>query len=427
MKLLQRNYYLSIVLCVLHSALNISTEVKARENISDAQLIEEITNEHDESAYSLLDPSLVTLVRSPKRKIMKVLIVVKFFPKLSETFVMNQMTGLLSLGHDVYVYAEKREATDKVHDNVVKYNLIDRTYYGELPPDLHSFDVAVCQFGPRGIKFLEIKKKYNLKTKVVTFFRGGDISTHVHNNPGCYNTLFAEGDWFLTNCNFFRKRLRRLGSPPDRTGIHYSSIDCSRFAYKKRRLQADGIFHLVTTGRLVEKKGIEDALVALKKVIQVNPKVDYTIIGSGELKHKLIALAHELGLKNHVRFVGWKTQDEIVAIMKHCHLFLLPSVQAKDMNEDAIPNTLKEAWACGLPAICTDHGGIPEVVIDGVNGYLVKERNPSMLAERILYLMERPHMWNILGKNGRQLVEKKFDLPNQSLDLEAILYRVIAR
>lgn len=361
------------------------------------------------------------------KKVMKILIVVKFFPKLSETFVMNQVTGLLDLGHDVYVYAEKRESTDKVHDNVLKYNLLSRTYYGELPPNLDTFDVAVCQFGPRGIKFLDIKRKYKLRTKVVTFFRGGDISTYVHNNPGGYTQLFAEGDHFLTNCNFFKKRLLKLGSPIDRTHIYYSSIDCSIFPYKTRKTSTDGIFHLVTTGRLVEKKGIENALVALKKVIEVNPKVDYTIIGSGELKQKLIALAKELGVWNHVKFVGWKTQNEIAQIMKKCHLFLLPSKQAKNMNEDAIPNTLKEAWACGLPAICTNHGGIPEVLVDGINGFIVKENSPEMIADRILFLMKRPDLWNVLGKNGRMCVEKKFELERQSVKLESILYNVIAR
>lgn len=132
---------------------------------------------------------------------LKILIVTTTFPKLSETFVINQVNGLLSKGHDVYIFAEKQEG-GKIHEDVIKHNLIARTYYKTLPADIDSYDVVICQFGPLGKKFLVEKKARGLKAKLVTFFRGFDISKYLRKNPEGYVELFEEGDLFLPNCEF---------------------------------------------------------------------------------------------------------------------------------------------------------------------------------------------------------------------------------
>lgn len=353
---------------------------------------------------------------------LKILMVTTTFPKISETFVINQVTGLLARGHDVYVFAEKKEAAQKVHEDVTKYDLVKRTYYETLPADLDSYDVVICQFGPLGKKFLAEKKARGITAKLVTFFRGFDVSRYLKNKENPYEELFQEGDLFLPNCEYFKKRILSLGAPAEKTLVHYSSIDCSRFKMRTAPLD-DDFLYLVTTGRLVEKKGIDDALRALPQVIKKHPNVQYIVIGDGapRVKKKLQDLCHELELEDYVTFAGWRTQAEVAHYLSKAHIFLLPCVTASDGDEDAIPNVLKEAMACGVPVISTSITGIPEIIIDGYNGLLVNEHDFDALAKKVDYLLTQPELCKTFAQRGRQVVEEKFEISKKADELEKIL------
>jgi colanic acid/amylovoran biosynthesis glycosyltransferase len=87
-----------------------------------------------------------------------------------------------------------------------------------------------------------------------------------------------------------------------------------------------------------------------------------------------------------------------------------PSITAENGDQEGIPNVLKEAMALGLPVISTLHGGIPELVEDGVSGFLVKERDVDSLAERLAYLVDHPETWSKMGSEGRACIEKDYDM-----------------
>lgn len=112
-------------------------------------------------------------------------------------------------------------------------------------------------------------------------------------------------------------------------------------------------------------------------------------------------------------------------ILNNAHLFIAPSVTAKDGNQDAPINVLKEAMAMGLPAISTDHGGIPELVEDGVSGFLVPERDVDALVEKLGYLIEHPEIWTEMGRAGRAYVEAHYDLNKLNDQLVAIYRQVL--
>ena len=167
---------------------------------------------------------------------------------------------------------------------------------------------------------------------------------------------------------------------------------------------------MATTGRLVEKKGIEYAIRAVAQVAQQYPNLTYSIIGDGPLRDRLKALIHELKAESYIHLLGWKNEAEIIQILDQCHLFMAPSVTAKDGNQDAPINVLKEAMAMGLPVISTRHGGIPELVEDGVSGYLVPERDVDALVEKLNSLLAHPEHWGAMGQAGRSFVERYYDL-----------------
>jgi colanic acid/amylovoran biosynthesis glycosyltransferase len=100
--------------------------------------------------------------------------------------------------------------------------------------------------------------------------------------------------------------------------------------------------------------------------------------------------------------------------------FLAPSVTAADGNQDAPVNTLKEAMAMGLPVISTYHGGIPELVEDGVSGFLVPERDAKAIAQKLDYLISHPEIWVQMGRSGRRQVEDKYDMEKLNDELVKI-------
>lgn len=412
-------------------------------------------------------------------KPMKIAFIVWRFPALSEAFILNQITGLIDRGHDVRIHPVNglpKNYTGKVHPVVEEYNLMERAYlppvvpenislrfikgiglllknlpygslktlqlfankYGEEVASLKSFyrtaallqdgeyDIIHCQFGTLAPIALAYRDAGIIKGKLITTFRGIDISKYVQENGiDVYEQLFCEGEFFLGNCKFFGDRAISLGCDPTKLIIHGSGLDCSKFAFKPRSFPTDGKVKIATTGRLVEKKGIEYGIRAVAKLVESYPNIEYNIIGGGDLKAELEQLIAELNVGNVVKLLGWKQQKEIVEILDNCHIFMAPSVTAADGNQDAPVNTLKEAMAMGMPVISTFHGGIPELVEDGISGYLVPERNADAIATRLKFLLECPELWQSMGKAGRKRVEAKYDMNKLNDELVAIYQQML--
>jgi colanic acid/amylovoran biosynthesis glycosyltransferase len=109
-------------------------------------------------------------------------------------------------------------------------------------------------------------------------------------------------------------------------------------------------------------------------------------------------------------------------VLAQSHILIAPSVTAADGDEEGIPNTLKEAMAMGLPVISTVHAGIPELVNDGVSGFLVPERDVEALADRLMRLVDQPETWAAMGRAGRRQIEAEFDTDRLNDDL-LVLYK----
>ena len=159
-------------------------------------------------------------------------------------------------------------------------------------------------------------------------------------------------------------------------------------------------------GRLVEKKGHEYSIKAIAKAIINHKNIIYLIAGDGHLRNKLESLVSELGIKNHVKFLGAVEQEEALKLYQQAHIFILPSVTSSNGDQEGIPVVLMEAQSAGLPVISTYHSGIPEAVIDGKSGFLVPEKDVNALAQKMEYLIEHPEVWPEMGRCGREFVER---------------------
>jgi len=303
-----------------------------------------------------------------------------------------------------------------------------------------SYDIIHCQFGTYGLLGASLRDMGAISGALVTTFRGFDISEYPrHQGEDVYQRLFERGDLFFANCDFFRQRVIELGGDADNIFVHRSSIDCDKFSFRPRQLAPTNetaadtektdkkiLLQLVTVGRLTEKKGLAYGIRAVAQLLenaQFADKFDvqYDILGEGALRADLQQLIQQLGLTDCVHLRGKKQQTEIIDALSQAHLFIAPCVTASNGDQDAPINTLKEAMAMGLPVVSTWHGGIPELVEDGVSGYLVPERDVDAIAHRLTELITHPETWSQMGAAGRAKVLADYEL-NQLNDELVIHY-----
>ena len=159
-------------------------------------------------------------------------------------------------------------------------------------------------------------------------------------------------------------------------------------------------------GRLEAAKGFSDLIRAAALLQPANPRLCVVIAGAGPDLESLKSQANELGVSGIVRFLGF--QADVQLVFDSLDVFCMPSLC------EALPFALLEAMASGLPAVATTAGGIPEVILHGCTGFLVRPREPAVIAKKLQVLISDPLLRKQLGENGRQRVRHDFTEKNMT-------------
>jgi colanic acid/amylovoran biosynthesis glycosyltransferase len=285
-------------------------------------------------------------------------------------------------------------------------------------------DAIVAHFGPNGLKALQLRELGITAAPIVTLFHGHDLSRWTRRHgPRGYRRLFSESERMLAISEHGRSKLVELGCPPDKVGVHRVGVDVSVRLWTPPRsgdARPSG-FRLLSVGRLVEKKGFEFALRAVRLALTRYPELRYELIGDGPLRAALEALASRLGIAHRVRFHGHLAREAVESIRSRADLLLVPSVTSTDGDEEGIPVVLMEAMAAGVPVIATRHGAIPELVIDNDTGLLVPERDSQALADALTRMMGDSHLRARLARGARKRVVAQHDLTRQNDELLRLL------
>lgn len=204
------------------------------------------------------------------------------------------------------------------------------------------------------------------------------------------------------------QELARVAPDPSRIGLVYHGLDLSRFPRPPDR-KRNGPFTLLSVGRLVAKKGYDDLLAALTRL---PADLDWRLvhIGGGELSPDIRAEAARLKLENRIDWRGKQDQDAVIAAMRSADLFVLPSKIAADGDRDGLPNVLMEAASQHLPILSTQVSAIPEFVQDGVHGRLVPPSNPAALADAIAQMAANPTASQAMAHAARERLLADFDM-----------------
>ena len=177
---------------------------------------------------------------------------------------------------------------------------------------------------------------------------------------------------------------------------------------------------LLYTGRLAAVKGLPILLESLVTLKASHPDLLLTVVGDGSDRKLLEQLTNQLGLTDHVNFVGYQSQAKVRQYMQETDVFVLPSFA------EGLPVSLMEALAAGVPVVTTQIAGVGELVESGINGYLVPPGNPHLLAERIGSLLSDPALRNQFGAAGRVKVAQEFDIQQEAAWLCQIMTAALA-
>jgi colanic acid/amylovoran biosynthesis glycosyltransferase len=219
--------------------------------------------------------------------------------------------------------------------------------------------------------------------------------------------------------------LENLGCPRSKIRVHPVAVDIAKFE-NIRTPRPSSDLKLISVARLVEKKGIEYSIRAVAALLRQGHRIEYQIIGQGELYGKLGSLIRELGVAKQIRLLGPKLHPEVSSHLSRADVFLAPSITAANGDEEGIPTCILEAMSSGLPVISTRHSGIPEVVQDGINGLLVPERDSEALAAAIARLACAPELCSELGTEGRKFIEQNRDARNINFRIQQLYEGLLA-
>jgi glycosyltransferase involved in cell wall biosynthesis len=176
---------------------------------------------------------------------------------------------------------------------------------------------------------------------------------------------------------------------------------------------------IFTLGRLIELKGHRYLINALS-LLQKEPKPHLIIGGDGPLRESLEAQAHDKGVADRVTFLGTLPYQSTPKWYSAADIYVQPSLVDRDGNTEGLGMTVMEALACGTPCVGTNVGGIPDVVKDGLNGFLVKPADPSDLSDKINTLLTDEVLRKRLGTQGMHMMQDTFSWENKAMELAEI-------
>ena len=216
----------------------------------------------------------------------------------------------------------------------------------------------------------------------------------------------ATAAWTATCTAVNAEHLRRLSPSADRVHLVYHGIDTRRFPAPPRpvRVDADGRdpanpVRLLSVGRAVDKEGYDDLLNALARLPR-DLHWRFAHIGDGPLVGALRAQAQSLGIADRVQWRGPQTHATVLDAYRSADIFVLPCRVSVDGDRDGLPNVLLEAQSQRVACVSTTVSGIPELIVDQMTGVLVPPRAPAKLAEALATLMRDPAARNRLSTAG---------------------------
>jgi glycosyltransferase involved in cell wall biosynthesis len=365
--------------------------------------------------------------------------ILKGYPRISETFISNEILLLEKLGFPIHLFSMRRPRENFTHQSVNRIqaavDYLPETLLRPLPRLLyHNCRLAAQR--PRGYaralkmayqRFLRTRKSATIKH----LFQAGylvrhlmpdrqiiHLHAHFAHSPASVAmfasllsglpfsfTAHAKDIYtsdprqlrqkaalakFVVTCTEYNRQYLMTLCNREPVGIHriYHGIDTRLFSFRADRISpAKAPYRILTVARLTAKKGLPTVYRALKALNDEGIAFEHTLIGDGEDREKILTVIKGLGLTHRTRWLGTQPHEVVLNHYKQSHLFVLGCEVAPNGDRDGIPNVLFESMAMGVPVVATRVSAIPELVGNGKTGLLVAPGQPQQLAEAMLKML----------------------------------------
>ncbi len=351
----------------------------------------------------------------------RVCYLLKRFPRLSQTFVLNELLELERQGVDVVVVAREpsvelvanerlEELRAPVHylPTAADSNAIADVVNGLQPTHVHA------HFATWGAEHaLEVHRRTGVSYSFTA--HATDIYRAALDRNALVDRL-AAARAVVTVSEANRVHLQSLLTAAGRSGVVrriYNGLDLDRLSIDPVERQPNLV---VSVGRLIEKKGFPDLVAAVGRL---DASTRCVIAGDGPDSDSLRGQVDELGLGDRVLLAGAVTANDALALIARATVFALPCVIGADGDRDALPTVLLEAMALGTPAISTDVNGVPEMLGEGC-GIVVPQRDPGALATAIEQLLAAPSRRSEIAAAARARMTQRFDIRRNVAELRAL-------
>lgn len=291
---------------------------------------------------------------------------------------------------------------------------------------VHANNATVFIFSSIPIKLSRAKLVYHLHDALLTPDRGGNINKFALRLIDIFIRYFS--DKVIVVSNFVKNTVLELDKSQmvnRKIQVIYNGLDLNssrKDGFFRNRPVNEKRIRLLSFGTLSERKGfhlgIESASI-LKHKYSVN--LEYKILGEGYYKSDLLKLAKKLGVKEEVQLLGF--QENVRTYIKQAYIILIPSVW-----QDPLPLAVIESMRDQKVVIATRVGGIPEMIEDGITGFLVSLDNaPEEIAEKVVYLLRHPEVAKRVAKNAGRRVREYFNIDRMAEEIRQVYLSVVDR
>jgi glycosyltransferase involved in cell wall biosynthesis len=394
---------------------------------------------------------------------------VSTWPRLSATFVLNEVIAVERSGVSVRIFSVKDPDGEPVHPAVAQ--VAARVCYLSLPRHwkaaAHANLRVLCRHPGRYARTLLYVLRRRRPGILRSFFQAGYLAWNLLREPVAHlhahfahapaltamlthrmtgvpytftahaRDLYVEtpsellraqaerAQAVITCTEYNRQHLAREIGPAATGKLHcvYHGLDLSQFAFPWPRVPAPGPPIILSVARLVEKKGLRDLIAAADILRRRGRDFRVEILGDGPLRQALEAQVTGLGLSDRVQLLGTQTHDRVRRAYQRASVFALPCVIMDDGDRDGIPNVLLEAMGSGVPVVSTPVSGIPELIESERDGLLVPPSDPPRLADALERLLTEPESGERLARAARAKIEARFAVEQGAAQLLALFQR----
>ncbi len=399
--------------------------------------------------------------------------IVSGWPRLSETFILNEVLAVERSGVPLRIFSIKDPDGEPVHARVaqvrarVTYLSLRGHWKSALQANLRLF----CRQPGRYCRALLQALRYRRWIVLQRFFQAGYLAhelsrepvAHLHAHfahapapvamfthqltgipytftahakdiyiktpPELLRAEAQQAQAVITCTEYNRQYLSSRIGPASHGKLHciYHGLDLSQFQLAWPRVSDPGPPVILSVARLVEKKGLSDLILAAGILRRRGLSFQVEIIGDGPQHQALENQVTQLGLNDCVRLVGAQTHDMVCRAYQRASIFALSCIVAGDGDRDGIPNVLLEAMGSGVPVVSTPVSGIPELIESEHDGLLVPPSNPARLADALDRLLTQPELSERLARAAKAKIEAHFSIDRSSTQLVALFQRGGAR